>query len=620
MPIFSSHNACRTFFRFAMEPVIVIDKQGLVVNLNDSAEQLFEYTQQNVVGKQLADLIIPEETRQDFQKHFNVFVSQDFVGKKGKRDELKTIKSTGEYMDSEVITSQIDIDGTIYIAVCIQDITERKQIINTMSQALDTLEKTNKQLQTEINQRKQMEGVLLQQEQLYRSIVESTAEGFWMFSPHSLEILETNDALCKMFGLTREDIIGKTPLDFIDQQEIPKVKGLVPQITTSNHRNFDTVFKTKKKGLVSALVNCTTINNSEGEPNGVFAFLTDITERKLIEEKAHRAHVFRIAISALLETGLEPLTLSQQLQVGLDIIMTVPKLSTQYQGAIFLWDESIKKLTMMAQYGMPNSLASACSHINSGHCLCGKAFERSEAIFVERGKLSNTETLSCSVETSHFCIPILSRERTLGVLLLSVKENYSDDQDESAFLSTIGVTLASLIERRKADEEIQNLVMNDALTKLPNRRTFEERLNQALINAKREKLQLAVMFLDLDGFKYINDTYGHKVGDIILFEAAQRIKKCLREVDTVARIGGDEFTTILHSISNNEDAGIVADKIINSISKPFHIDKHICNLGVSIGISIFPEHGNDLDTLLKKADMAMYEVKKTGRGMYMYFL
>jgi diguanylate cyclase (GGDEF)-like protein/PAS domain S-box-containing protein len=618
MPIFSSHNAFHTFFRFAMESVFVIDKQGRVVNLNVAAEQLFGHSPQKAVGSQVADLIIPYETRQNFRDSFNRYVSQDLVGNKSKRVELKTIKSTGEHMDSEVITSQIDIDGSTYITACIRDITERKQIINTMSQALDNLEKTNLQLKNEISQRVQMEGALAQHERLYRSIVESTAEGFWMFSPHDLVIIEVNEALCNMFGLAKEELIGKTPLDFISQQDLPKLQELIPQITSSCHRNFDAVFKTKSKGMVSALVNCTTIKDSEGEPQAVFAFLTDITERKLIEQKAHRAHVFRIAISALLETGLESLNLSEQLQVGLDIIMTIPRLSNQYQGAIFLWDEALEKLAMMAHSGLSDNLVSSCSQIKLGQCLCGKTFESGESAFLRQQILPKPELINCTSQASHFCIPILSRKRTLGVLLLSVKEDYSSDQDEEAFLTTIGVTLASLIERRKADEEIQNLARNDALTGLPNRRTFKERLSQELIHAKRETSQLAIMFLDLDGFKYINDTYGHKVGDYVLVEAARRIRECLREGDTVARIGGDEFTTILHSITNNNDAGMVADKIIKSISTPFHTEEHICNIGVSIGISLFPEHGEDLEILLKKADMAMYKVKKAGRGMYMY--
>ncbi|MBF0446418.1 MAG: diguanylate cyclase [Magnetococcales bacterium] len=618
MPIFSSHNACRSFFRFAMESVIVIDRQGRIVNLNVAAEQLFGHPPQIAIGHQVADLIIPQQARQKFSNHFNKYVSLDMVGKNSQRLEIKIVKATGEHIDTEVITSQIAINGNRYVTACIRDITERKQIINTMSEALDILEKTNKQLKNEISQRERMESVLVQHEHLYRSIVESTTEGFWMFSPHNLEIMQTNNALCQMLGLDKSEVLGKTPLDFIDKQDLSRLQDLVPQITTRNHRNFDAVFKTKSKGTVSALVNCTTIKNSDGEPQAVFAFLTNISKRKLIEEKAHRAHVFRIAISALLETGLEPLNLSEQLQVALNIILTVPKLSTQQQGAIFLWDDAFKKLIMQAHSGLPDNIVSECSQIKLGHCLCGKTFACGDLVYMEKRNFSIPEKINCTSQACHFCIPIFSRDHTLGVLLLSVKEDYSNAPDEEAFLTTIGVTLASLIERRKADEEIYNLARNDSLTGLPNRRTFEERLTQELLHAKREKSQFAVMFLDLDGFKYINDTHGHKVGDHLLIEVAGRIRECLRKVDTVARLGGDEFTTILHSISNNNDAGMVADKIINSISTPFHIDEKICNIGVSIGISIFPDHGKDLETLLKKADLAMYKVKKAGRGMYMY--
>ncbi|KJU86194.1 sensory box/GGDEF family protein, partial [Candidatus Magnetobacterium bavaricum] len=129
----------------------------------------------------------------------------------------------------------------------------------------------------------------------------------------------------------------------------------------------------------------------------------------------------------------------------------------------------------------------------------------------------------------------------------------------------------------------------------------------------------ALLFLDLDGFKYVNDTLGHDMGDLLLQKAARHLPLCVRDSDTVAHIGGDEFVIILSEVSNTSDAAIVADKILEVFTKPFQLDNHECVVGVSIGISVYPTDGDDIDTLLKNSDVAMYKAKDTGRNNYKFY-
>lgn len=186
----------------------------------------------------------------------------------------------------------------------------------------------------------------------------------------------------------------------------------------------------------------------------------------------------------------------------------------------------------------------------------------------------------------------------------------------------IGVFLFSyfytrnVMRKNELSNQLRNLATHDKLTGLPNRALFLDRLQQALSETNRYKYKVAVFFLDLDGFKKINDSYGHDIGDLLLVEVAARMKKSVRESDTVARMGGDEFTIILSRLNSSEEAAAMAVRLINEISLPVHLASHICSVGVSIGIGMYPEDGTDVEILLQKADSAMYKVKQNSKNNY----
>jgi len=172
------------------------------------------------------------------------------------------------------------------------------------------------------------------------------------------------------------------------------------------------------------------------------------------------------------------------------------------------------------------------------------------------------------------------------------------------------VTFTDITERKQAEEKLKYASLHDPLTALPNRRLFSDRLDQALKKAKRNGEQAAILYLDLDDFKPVNDLYGHDTGDRVLQEVALRIQSCVRAVDTVARIGGDEFVVMLEDIENREAARKVARKIKDEICEPILVFGHVCRVGLSIGVSLYPADGDDSYNLVKIADQNMYEVKR----------
>lgn len=176
-----------------------------------------------------------------------------------------------------------------------------------------------------------------------------------------------------------------------------------------------------------------------------------------------------------------------------------------------------------------------------------------------------------------------------------------------------------ITEIKRSQDQLHHQANHDALTGLPNRLLFRDRLSQALAHAKRNSLQLALLFIDLDNFKHINDSMGHEVGDLLLKEVAGRLVTCVREEDTVARLGGDEFTLVLHEVKGERGAVQVARKVLESLARPMNLKDNEVRIGASIGITLYPADGEDLASLLRNADMAMYRAKRQGRNTYQLF-
>ncbi|MBF0628430.1 MAG: diguanylate cyclase [Magnetococcales bacterium] len=473
-------------------------------------------------------------------------------------------------------------------------------------------------------------------------------------------------------------------------------------------------------------------------------------ERRLAIEKSReiKATQSRLAISALLETSLEPLPLDKQLAVALDIILTIPWLAVEYKGSIHLFNPENGKLELAAQRNLNPHLLTVCANLGLGECLCGLAALKKETIFRSDLDADHTVTFAGIRPHGHYCSPILYHGELLGVLNLYVTSGHTRCSDEDALLATLSNTLAGIIRHRRtekalqeerqfiatilestsalvavlnpqgrlvrinaacesltglradkmigqifwhpswtppdeseqlqeiitltaedpatvsfvgrwyapnreiryiswtltflsdttgrlknflatgiditermlAEKSLERIAHHDSLTGLPNRRLFMLFLQQTLARSRRHNRAMAVMFMDLDRFKAVNDSFGHDVGDLLLIETAERIRRCLRENDVVARLGGDEFTVILGDETLIPDSiGIVAQKIIDELAVPFHLHDHECLIGASIGISLFPNDGERAEDLLKKADTALYAVKKSGRNHYQMY-
>ncbi|TMI45976.1 MAG: diguanylate cyclase [Betaproteobacteria bacterium] len=173
--------------------------------------------------------------------------------------------------------------------------------------------------------------------------------------------------------------------------------------------------------------------------------------------------------------------------------------------------------------------------------------------------------------------------------------------------------------RKRREDAVRFLAYHDSLTGLPNRRLLDDRLKQAVHLAQRRDRKVAAMLIDLDNFKQVNDSFGHRAGDAVLKEVAQRLAACVRRADTLARHGGDEFVVVISEVNAEADCQIVADKILHALAAEFHVDGRALALGASIGVSLYPTDAGDGDALLRNADAAMYRAKQLGRNQYRFY-
>lgn len=213
-----------------------------------------------------------------------------------------------------------------------------------------------------------------------------------------------------------------------------------------------------------------------------------------------------------------------------------------------------------------------------------------------------------------------SRHFEITVFPIESKVRTTDASPSTAkrIIGTYG-TARDITERKEAEDFINFQAYHDLLTRLPNRALFKDRLNISLAQARRNKNKVAVMFLDLDRFKVVNDTLGHAMGDRLLQSVAHRLENCVRKCDTLSRFGGDEFTLLLPSVHSAEDVRKIAKKVIKVLKEPFNLGEHQAYVGVSIGIAMYPNGGETVDQLIQNADVAMYHVKRRGKDGYQFF-
>lgn len=417
-----------------------------------------------------------------------------------------------------------------------------------------------------ISERRRLERSLREEMHRRRILVEQSRDGIVVLEEDG-KVYEVNRAFADMLGYTQEELLQMSVHDWEHNFTRETVDEMFRTLDERG-RHFETRHTRKDGSVIDVEVssNAAVINGRKL----VFAVCRDITERKQTETS--------LRLAALVY---------QNSQEGMMV--------TDANGTIVAINPTFTRIT---GYTREEVLGNNPRMLQSG--------QHSQEFYAAMWEQLTRD--------GHWSGEIIDRRKdgSLYPAWLSINAVY----DSAGKLQSWVAQFADITEKKDAEQMIWRQANFDQLTGLPNRRMFLDRLGEEIKKSRRSGLPMALLFLDLDDFKCVNDTLGHDAGDLLLCQVADRLRECVRESDTVARLGGDEFTLILPNLTDPDHVGAIAQKILTRLSAPFMIGDDAANVTASIGIALYPADADDAESLLRKADQAMYRSKKGGHGRY----
>ncbi|WP_136417715.1 EAL domain-containing protein [Herbaspirillum sp. ST 5-3] len=469
-------------------------------------------------------------------------------------------------------------------------------------------------------ERKRAEQALVKSEERFRSLTSLSSDWYWE-QDENFRYTMLSEGVRRVGGIAPEYVIGKRRQDLLT--ELSSMDSALRETHAQTLNAHQPFFNMEYK--VRASDGRWHWHSVSGEPvfdeDGVFKGYRgtgkEITERK----QAEALHVGQARVLEMIATGA-PLC-----DVLASLVLMIESQAEDMRGFIMLLDEDGVHVRMGAAPSLPESYSASLEGLAIGPQVgsCGTAMYRRERVIVTDIENDPLWKDYCALALSHglracWSTPIVSQNGTVLGAFGMYYPVVSEPAPAELRLADIAARIAGIaIERKQAEERISYMAHHDALTGLPNRALLQDRLKQSVVQVQRTGKSVAVMFIDLDYFKHINDSLGHQIGDQLLQMVAERLQACLRKGDSLARLGGDEFLLILPDTENDHAAAVVAQKILDELKTDFHVGVHELHVSASIGISLYPTDGEDADGLMRAADTAMYHAKAKGRGNYQFY-
>ncbi|MCI4625189.1 MAG: diguanylate cyclase [Candidatus Magnetoovum sp. WYHC-5] len=573
--------------------ILVINKDETVSQMNRKGYELLGTDSGEVIGRNWIDYFVPEKERDEVRDIFRVIYKYNEISRFEYYESLVETKN-GVRLIGWRNTAMYDENTSVKAILSTgEDITERKLV-----------------------EEKQRESHILLQ-----TLLDNTSDSIY-FKDKEHRFVKVNKLKAHRNGTVPEEMLGKRDSDYVLEKIAEESEEDENKIILTGKPIKNKIEKIIKKNNTYCWVSTTKVPwyNENMDIIGTIGISRDISKEKESDIEIQQNYHTQNVLNSILQSLMESIKLDEILYKVLEMLVTLPWLTLDPKGAIFLVDEIEKDvLIMKTSYKLNSELLAACGRLPFGRCLCGIAAKTKQIVFENTITENHHITFARMRGHGHYCIPIMFKDILLGVINLYVKEGYISKEKDILFFSSVAHTLANIIEYKRAEEKVGYLARYDLLTGIPNRSLFYDRLNNIINHAKRYNHKFALLFIDLDNFKPINDNYGHDKGDVLLQQTAIRIKQCIRESDTIARIGGDEFVVILPYINDRIDVIVVASKIVKIIDNPYVIDDKTCSTTASIGICMFPDDGDEFDILIRNADSAMYEAKKKKGNNFQFF-
>ena len=543
----------------------MIDKEGFHVLFNLAADSMFILDPDGFIREinQTAHARLGYTRAEMLGKHIGEFILPEctdmLVGRIAKAQSQ-------EFLIYE--SAQVHKDGSVLpIEVCSRAIVlEGKKLLFNIVR--------------DIGERKRLDSALRESEARFRALAADAPEAILIHDLDTDLFIDATSSAERLFACSREELLRRGPKHFV----APDQPAGSPPVETHFERGERALAgeQIKFERLVrnaqgrDILCEVTLVRLPSQNRRLLRASYIDITERKQIENALRESEE---KYRSLFEESLDGLFISNAAGNYIDINQKVVRM--------FGYDSKEEMLGLDLEkdiYAYPADKANILAFVNE------KGFAELEVIAKKK-----------------------DGERIITLC------SYSAVKDKNGSIIAYRGMIRDITEKKKSEELIWRQANFDTLTGLPNRDMFHDRLGQEIKKSYRECLPLALLLIDLDHFKQVNDTLGHAVGDLLLQEAARRIRACVRGSDTLARLGGDEFTVILSSISETSHIEDVAQKIVSKLAEPFRLGSDEVYVSASVGITIYPSDADDIDSLIKNADQAMYVAKNKGRNRFSYF-
>lgn len=491
---------------------------------------------------------------------FIAFITTHFVSKKIAKPLVSLTAATTDLPSKLNVGTHIDWPESSIVEI-LELVSNSKSMANTFKQNFDELQTQYAFLNTMLDT-------------VPNPIFYKDTEGIYQVC---------NEAFANYVGELKVDVIGKNTLELFDDEQSKKHQQMDDALLKSKGNiMYDFLYKDQHGLMRNAIYHKTTFNNLDGTSGGIVGIIIDITEQKnnerLIWQEKERAQVTLGCIG--------------------DAVIT-----TDAYGKVEYLNTVAEDLT-----GWTNDEA------------CGKKIESIYLTSDEVTGEQNINTVGICIAEDRIVTPpnhtVLTRRDRL---VIAIEDSASPIRNREGKIIGSVLVFHDVSEKRALMKKITHQAYHDDLTGLPNRLLFHDRLQQALALAQRNNEAVAVVFLDLDSFKNVNDTMGHAVGDQLLKNVAQVLKQCIRESDTLCRIGGDEFTFLLTQIKNDKDVSNIVTKILKKMQAPWIFDTHEFYITASMGIAMYPNDGTDVETIMKHADTAMFRAKEHGKNSFEFF-
>ena len=469
---------------------------------------------------------------------------------------------------------------------------------------------------TDVTERRRADELLRASEEKFSRAFHSSPDWIALSKLHSGEFLEVNEGFERISGYSREESLGRSALQLGIWPHPEQRARLVEKLLSWEPvRGEEVLFRHRSGEQRVVQVSMETL-----ELGGEACVLTvgrDVTERRREEQLRALGH----SVTELI-AGAE--TTAAAVQAMIRAICTAERWDC---GRYFVAGRD--GLEMAHAWGIDDPIIQSylgrwkTGELPIAGSLVGTVWQSGAPLWIaEMAKDPRVHMLRYPPELAAggaFIFPVKSGGTLIGVLIFNSRERRAPDEPLLQIILGLGSQIGQFLQRKHAEERAHYLAHFDELTNLPNRTTFNERLEHVLAKARRSHERLAILFIDLDRFKTINDTLGHAAGDVVLKEIARRMNECVRESDTISRLGGDEFLVLLEDASDAATVTAVTQRLLAAVSEPVRVGTQEFHLSASIGISTYPGDSDDAESLVKHADIAMYRAKELGKNTCQFY-